>query len=92
MRAVVRTAPGVLEINWMWLPTFIGMNAQLKKEIEERLAPKLEGRPLEEALDDAHEMVIEFLVERFPALHGMRDYLDAMKYVTEDGPEQQQEG
>lgn len=87
MRAVVRTAPGVVELNWTWLPTWIGMNAQLKKELEERLAPKLEGRPLEEALDDAHEMVIEFLVEKFPALKGMRDYLDALKYV-EDEPEQ----
>ena len=92
MRAVIRTAPGVVELNFMWLPTFVGMNAQLKKEIEERLKPKLEGRPLEETLDDAHEMVIDFLVERFPALTGLRDYLDAMKYVTEDGSDQQQKG
>lgn len=91
MRAVIRTGPGVVELNWMWLPTFVGMNAQLKKELEERLAPKLEGRPLEDSLDDAHEMVIEFLVEKFPALEGLRDYLDAMKYVT-DGEQQPQEG
>lgn len=92
MRAVVKTAPGVVELNFMWLPTFVGMNAQLKKEIEERLAPKLEGLPLDDdTLNDAHEMVIEFLVERFPALHGMRDYIDALKYVIEDGPEQQKE-
>lgn len=75
----------------MWLPTFVGMNAQLKKEIEERLAPKLKGRPLEEAMDDAHEMVIKFLEERFPALKGLRDYLDALKYVVVDDPQQQEE-
>ena len=76
----------------MWLPTFIGMNAKLKTEIEERLKPKLEQRVLnDDTLDEAHEMVIEFLEERFPALEGMRDYLDAMKYVI-DGEPQQQEG
>lgn len=90
MRAVIRTAPGVVELNWMWLPTFVGMNAKLKKELEERLAPKLEGQPLEAALDAAHEMVIDFLVEKFPAHPGLRDYLDALKYVIEDGQPQEE--
>jgi hypothetical protein len=86
MKAVIKTAPGEVELNWMWLPTFVGMNAQLKKELEERLAPKLMSLPIDEGLEQAHEMVIDFLVERFPNLKGLRDYLDALKYV-EDGPD-----
>ncbi len=90
MRTVIRTAPGVVELNWMWLPTFIGMNAQLKTEIEERLKPKLEGQPLTgDTLDKAHTEVISFLLEKFPDIKGLNDYLDALKYVEDGNPQQE---
>ena len=66
----------------MWLPTFIGHNSRLKREIEERLGPEFKGRELtEETLDEMHTRVIEFICEKFP-LNGLRDYLDSVKFVS----------
>ena len=83
MRAVVRTEPGRVELNYMWLPTFIGMNKNLKDRLEARLAPKLEGLPLtEETLQTAHNEVVAFIVAECPGVEGLDDYLDGLKYVT----------
>lgn len=79
MKAVVRTGPGELELNWTWLPTWIGMNGALKKEIEDALKSKLEGQPMDEEL--ANQMVMDFLVVRFPKVLGLYDYLDGLKYI-----------
>lgn len=87
MRFVVRTAPGVLELNWMWLPTFIGLNNGLKKRIEEELAPLLEGKELtEDLIDAASDRVIEIVCGLHSALPGLRDYLDAVKFVDDSAP------
>jgi hypothetical protein len=81
VRAVVSTEPGKLELNFMWLPTFIGLNSKMKIELEKELAPELVGKPMtEEVLDFAHDKVVEFILKRFP-LEGLRDYLDALKFV-----------
>jgi hypothetical protein len=81
MRAVVVTEPGKLELNYMWLPTFIGMSNRMKMELEQKLAPELVGKELTEGmLDLAHERVVDFILEKFP-LPGLRDYLDAIKFV-----------
>lgn len=82
MRAVVITAPGVLELNFMWLPTWIGSNAMLKRKLEEELSGKIVGRPLTEAeLDEINDEVINVLEELNPAVEGLREYLDGLKYV-----------
>jgi hypothetical protein len=82
MRAVVATESGVLEVNWMWLPTFLGMNATLKAELEKELVSKIQGRELNDsALDAAHDLVVTFLEKKFSAIHGMDSYLDALKYI-----------
>jgi hypothetical protein len=83
MRAVVMTEPGVLEMNYMWLPTFIGMNTALKAEVEKSLAPQLLGMPLDEAtLDWAHEQVVSILEKRFAHVTGLRDFLDSLKFIA----------
>lgn len=82
MRAVVATESGVLEVNWMWLPTFLGMNATLKAELEKELASKIQGRQLNDStLDAAHSLVVTFLEKKFSAIHGMDNYLDGLKYI-----------
>lgn len=87
MRFVVRTAPGVLELSWMWLPAFCGLNNQLKKHIEDQLKPLLEGQELtDDLLDAAHERVIEIICTHFPTIAGLRDYLDAVKFVDDVNP------
>lgn len=84
MRAIVAVAPGELELNYMMLPTFIGMNAILKKELEVSLKPLIEGQEwTESALDQAHDAVLDFLEKKFPALHGLREYLEALKYISD---------
>jgi hypothetical protein len=84
MRAVVVTGPGELELNYMMLPTFIGMNAALKKELEAVVKPLIEGKPwTESTVDEAHELVLDFLEKKFPPIAGLRDYLDGLKYVTD---------
>lgn len=75
--------PGVVELSYMWLPTFIGMNTVLKKEIETLVGPLLVGRPAsDDVLDEAHELIVDFLVKKFP-FPGLRDYLDALKFVAD---------
>lgn len=82
MRTVVVTAPGVLELNFMWLPTWIGSNAMIKKRLEEMLSESVVGRELTEAnLDEINELVIEALEELNPSVEGLRDYLDGLKFV-----------
>lgn len=84
MRFIVRTGPGVVELNYMWLPTFCGLNAQLKKRIEEELAPALQGKEMtDEVLDAASDRVVDILCEMHEALPGLRDYLDAIKFVQD---------
>jgi hypothetical protein len=82
MRTVVLTHPGILELNWMWLPTWIGSNAVLKRKIEEELGDKIVGRPLTEAeLDEINDEVIDLLEHLNPTVEGLREYLDGLKFV-----------
>lgn len=81
MRFITETEPGVVELNWMWLPTFIGVSTPMKKRIEEKVSPMLVGKgATDEVLDAAHEKVIDLLCELHP-LPGLRDYLEAIKFV-----------
>jgi hypothetical protein len=85
VRLVHTTGPGVVAFNFMWAPTFLGMGGQLKLELEKKLAPELVGKPMtDETLDWAHERVVDFIVEKFPTIKGLRDYLDAIKFVQEE--------
>lgn len=79
MHAVVMTLPGVLELNYSWLPTWIGMNSALKREIEEVLRSEFEGKPVD--LARAHQTVVSFLTTKFPAIVGLEDFLDGLKFV-----------
>jgi hypothetical protein len=58
------------------------MNNTVKQEIEEAVSPLLVGKDMsEEILDVAHEAVIDFLEKKFSGMDGLRDYLDAVKFV-----------
>jgi hypothetical protein len=82
MRLVVATEPGTVEVNFMWLPTWLGLDSQLKKDLENELGPLLVGKELtEEVLEQAHHQVVDFLVKRHGQFAGLRDYLDALKFV-----------
>lgn len=82
MRAIVDLGDGSVELNYLWLPTVIGMNAGLKREMERDLQGKLTGIRLDdEGLDKAHAIVVDYLVQKFPWVRGLADYLNAVKHV-----------
>lgn len=86
MLLVQRTAPGHIELNWSWLPTWIGMNTALLRDIEDAVMPKLAGQALDDALlERAHNLVILYLQERYANIQGVDDYLDGIKFVVLSG-------
>lgn len=91
MLAVVRTAPGVIEVNYLWLPTWIGMNAVLMRDVEEHLKSHIVmGQPLnEETLRGLHDEVVLYLSTRFNSLDGLGKYLNGLAAVevVSDGQE-----
>lgn len=82
MRLVVQEEPGVLCLNYTWLPTWIGINNSFKNEMEKKLKTAIVGLPMDEAgLEKAHRLVIDYICEMNPGVKGLYEYLDAMKYI-----------
>ena len=72
-----------LELNFMWLPTWLGQNSRFKKQMEADLASKIQGLELTESnLDKVSEMVLDYIVEKHP-IPGLWDYLDGLKFITD---------
>ena len=93
MKIIHRTAPGVVGLNYMWLPTFVGMNTALVREIEEHVAPLLVGKELtDEVLDVASDAALEFLGKKFPSVSGIYEYLEGLKYVESHAESQEAAG
>lgn len=65
MRLIVVDSDGVAAVNYMWLPTWIGMNVPFLKKLSEHLRPQLEGLPLAEAEDKGGELAKQFIMEHF---------------------------
>jgi hypothetical protein len=82
MHTVIKTGPGTVELNFLWLPTVIGMNGTLKTEMEKVIKEKVLGLPMDEdGLEEVDQIVIEYLMQKFPNVKGLALYLDALKYV-----------
>ena len=82
MRVVVPTDEGQLELAYMWLPTFIGMNNHIKEVVEKELKEAFVGQPMNEAtLDAAHTKVVELLEKKFTNVKGLGEFLDGLKFV-----------
>lgn len=81
MRFVHLTEPGRLELNYLWLPTWLGINGAAKDAIEKKINESVVGLPAtEENLDLINEKVIDTLLETYPIV-GLRDYLEGIKFV-----------
>lgn len=83
MLAVVRTGEGAIAVNYLWLPTWVGMNAALVRDIDAAVGEKFVGQALtDETLLAAHERVVQYVTERFK-LTGLKEYLDGVRQVVE---------
>ncbi len=67
-------------LNYMWLPTWLGMNAAFKRDVEAAFRGKIEGASTAD-LDALEEELLDYIVKRHPAVPGLRDYLDGIKFV-----------
>lgn len=80
MRLVTLTHDDTLEVNWMWLPTFLGMNPTLRAELQELLLP-LRGSSPEEALDRGHTIILDHIKSKLSNFDGLDDYFDGLRFV-----------
>jgi hypothetical protein len=81
MRLVQLTAPGRVEVNFMWLPTWLGINKEVKEALERELAPLVGREATDELLDGVNDKLLILIEKRFPQIQGLRDYLDGLKFV-----------
>lgn len=73
---------GVLELNWMWLPTWLGMNNDFKAGLESHIRGlKLDAHDPDHLLWQVHMKVIDYIEEKFTDLEGLRFYLEAVSQV-----------
>lgn len=81
MRFIHLTEPGRLELNFLWLPTWLGINGAVKDSIEKKINDSVVGLPAtDENLDRINDQVIALLVETYPIV-GLIDYLEGIKFV-----------
>jgi hypothetical protein len=69
-------------INWMMLPSFIGMNSILLKELQNILAEKYFNQDAGVTSDILHPMNVDaraFFLSKFPALVGLCAVFDALE-------------
>lgn len=84
MRFVHKTDDG-WDINWMWMPSFLGLSTSLTAQIRESLRQKFEGRTMTDRLvEEMHQKCIDVICEKFPNTRGLREYLMAIREVKED--------
>jgi len=84
MRVIQVAKDGAIELSWMWLPTFIGQNYMILKELgrawEEAYPNGVQNTP--DGLDNMHDFTIKWLCEKFP-IEGLKTYLAAIVNVKE---------
>jgi hypothetical protein len=73
------------EVAWMWIPTFMSMNSELVKFVDQKMTEKFKGRPLDdpELPGEMHLAVIETLCEKFP-MKGL-DYFLSSIFAVDPG-------
>lgn len=81
-----RDNPNILEVAWMWLPTFIGQNTALLGELDHVLNARYIGpKPGEivvddQMLDEINNFTINWIVEKLN-IEGLEEYLRAVRHV-----------
>jgi hypothetical protein len=77
-------ATGTVVLNFMFLPTFIGQNPIIQKELRRELSALFAKRPATPALmDEIHRWVITWLSSKFSQIPGLEKYLKAIEEVQD---------
>lgn len=79
-----RDKPKILEVAWMWLPTFIGQNTALLGELDHVLGARF-PTPFEvddAKLDEIHRFVIDWVCDKLK-IPGLWHYLKAVENIKE---------
>ena len=84
MRVIQVAKDGAIELSWMWLPTFIGQNYPILKELGKAWEQQFPNgvNYTAEGLDEMHEFTIQWLCQKF-SVEGLGDYLRAISHVEE---------
>jgi hypothetical protein len=70
-------------LNFMFLPTFIGQNPIVQKELKVEMTKLFAGRPATpELMDEIHCWIIQWLRGKFPIV-GLEKYLQAIEEVQD---------
>lgn len=84
MRVIQVADDGAIELSWMWLPTFIGQNYHVTKELgrawEKQYPDGVPHTP--QGLDELHFFTIKWLTEKY-AIEGLAEYLSGITNVKE---------
>lgn len=83
MRVVHVASDGQLELNWMWLPTFIGQNFVLLEELRQAVLEKFRGLALDDGVVwQIHYFALDWLVQKLN-IPGLERYLGALAEVQQ---------
>lgn len=84
MRVIQVAKDGAIELSWMWLPTFIGQNYPILKELGKAWEAEFpQGVTYTPAgLDEMHKFTLQWLCEKF-TIDGLYEYLKAIENVKE---------
>ena len=86
MRVVNPSAdnPNAVELNFMWLPTFIGQNPLVLRELRTEMERTfLKQQLTDDTLWEMHYTVIAWLESKFP-FEGLGRYLKAIEEVKDE--------
>lgn len=85
MRVVHVAKDGAIEVNWMWLPTFIGQNYMVLRELGDAWKERFPNgvKSDETGLDEIHNFTIDWLCQKF-AIPGLKEYLQAIENIQEE--------
>ena len=83
IRLIVGTDPQTVEINYTWLPTWLGLNEQLISKLADRIRPLAVGRVIDDdTLTVLENRLILLLVQEFPYIEGLDVLLRAVHNIT----------
>lgn len=82
LHLVVIDDEGEVSVCYNWLPSWMGLNAQLMTEFTQKLSEKYRGQVfMPDMVDAMDEFLLDTIAARFPHILGLRDFLKGLLSV-----------